>query len=106
MRGTNIGFIASRMSITASDIAPPTPAPGPGGSWAHMTKHISNMTKDNFRELCKQVLIPLLGDLLHQQLVEIIQTQDVQSTELIRIGERLDRIERYLADLSEYGKKT
>jgi hypothetical protein len=55
------------------------------------------MTKDNFRELCEQVLIPRLGDLLYAQFVDMQQTLDMQSSELIRIGKRLDIIERHLA---------
>jgi hypothetical protein len=55
------------------------------------------MTKDNFRDLCEQVLIPRLGDLLHVQLTEIEQMLEAQSSELIRIGRRLDGIEWHLS---------
>jgi hypothetical protein len=60
------------------------------------------MTKDNFRELCEQVLIPRVGDLLYVQLLEMHATLELQSSELIRIGRRLDIIERHLA--GKYGK--
>ena len=67
-----------------------------------MSKRKSRMTRDNFRDLCEQVLIPRLGDLLHVQLVEMQVTLDMQSSELIRIGRRLDIIERHLA--GKHGK--
>jgi len=60
------------------------------------------MTKDKFRELCDHVLIPRLGDLLHHQLVDLLQTLEVHSDELIRIGERLDRIECWLAGRDDH----
>jgi len=50
------------------------------------------MTKEKFDVLCRQVLIPRLGDLMHAQLTDILQTLDVMSHELVRIGDGLERI--------------
>lgn len=50
------------------------------------------MTNDKFRELCERVLIPLVGDLLHRQFIDILETIDVISNELLRLGDRLDQI--------------
>ena len=48
------------------------------------------MTKDKFRELCEQVLVPRIGDLMHAQLTDVHQTLDVLAGELVRIGNRFD----------------
>lgn len=50
------------------------------------------MTNDKFRELCEQVLIPRMGDLLHRQLIDLEQTLEIILRELIRIGDRLDHV--------------
>ena len=50
------------------------------------------MTKHKFQSLCEQVLIPLLGNLMHQQLAGLHESLDIIARELVRIGDRLDRI--------------
>lgn len=49
------------------------------------------MTKDKFQTLCEQVLIPRVGDMLHTQLVDILQTLDAMAGELIRLRALLER---------------
>lgn len=49
------------------------------------------MTNDKFRTLCEQVLIPRMGDLLHHQLVDILETQNAIAAELIRLGALMER---------------
>ncbi len=51
-----------------------------------------HMTNDKFKQLCEQVLIPRLGDLMHQQLTDMHETLDVFANELKRIGDRLERL--------------
>lgn len=48
------------------------------------------MTKEKFRELCRQVLIPYLGDFMHQQLIELHRSFDDLTAEIQRIGRRID----------------
>jgi hypothetical protein len=50
------------------------------------------MTKDKFRELCEQVLIPLLGNLMFQQQASLHETLDIIAQESVRVRDRLDRI--------------
>lgn len=49
------------------------------------------MTKDKFQVLCEQVLIPRVGDMLHTQLIDILQTLDAMAGELIRLRALLER---------------
>lgn len=49
------------------------------------------MTKDKFQTLCEQVLIPRMGDMLHAQLIDILQTLDAMAGELIRLRALLER---------------
>ena len=49
------------------------------------------MTKHKFQVLCEQVLIPQIGDLLHAQLLDILETQDAVARELMRLGDLLER---------------
>lgn len=56
------------------------------------------MTKDKFQALCEQVLIPRLGTLMHQQLTGLHESLDIIARELVRIGERLERITAHLSD--------
>lgn len=50
------------------------------------------MTKDKFQELCEQVLMPRLGDFIHQQLTTMHETEDTMARELARIGDAVARI--------------
>jgi len=50
------------------------------------------MTKDKFQQLCEQVLMPRLGDFIHNQLVTMQETQDTMGRELARMGRVVDRI--------------
>lgn len=50
------------------------------------------MTNDKFRELCEQVLLPRLGDFTFQQLKDLYKALDDISSELLRIGDRVDWI--------------
>ena len=60
------------------------------------------MTNDKFRELCEQVLIPYLGNLLHQQLIELHLSFDDLTAEVQRIGRRVDWIAAYVSKLNEH----
>ena len=53
---------------------------------------IADMTNDKFRDLCDQVLVPKLGDLLHRQLAGMHEELEMVSRELVRIGDSLDRL--------------
>ena len=59
------------------------------------------MTNDRFRELCEQVLIPYLGNFMHQQLIELHRSFDDLTAEVLRIGRRVDLM---TAQLSERDK--
>lgn len=50
------------------------------------------MTKEKFRILCRQILIPYLGDLMNAQLIELYRSFDILSAEVFRIGRRVDWI--------------
>jgi hypothetical protein len=50
------------------------------------------MTKDKFRLLCAQVLVPRIGDLLHERLADIDDTLQIMAREMARNGVRLDKI--------------
>lgn len=56
-----------------------------------------HMNTQKFRELCEQVLVPLLTGALEPHLIDIHDVIDISSNELIRIGERLDDINAQLA---------
>lgn len=56
------------------------------------------MTNDKFRELCEQILIPRLGDLMYLQLTDLNETLDIFARELVRIDDRLDRIVAHLTE--------
>ena len=47
------------------------------------------MTKDKFRILCEDVLIPLLGKLLYHQLAELHDTLEVMAREMVRMGDQI-----------------
>ncbi|HEX3651873.1 MAG TPA: hypothetical protein VHU18_03520 [Rhizomicrobium sp.] len=49
------------------------------------------MTKDKFKTLCDQVLIPRIGDAIHQQFSEALETQEAIAREIARIGIAMDR---------------
>jgi len=51
------------------------------------------MTNEKFAALCEQILVPRIGDMLHQQLTEFHITHELIARELIRIGARLDKLE-------------
>lgn len=50
------------------------------------------MTKDKFQMLCEQVLIPRMGDLLHERLADIDDTLQIMAREMARNSVRLDKI--------------
>jgi len=50
------------------------------------------MTKDKFAVLCEQVLVPRVSDLIRRELMDLHQSLEVISRELIRIGRRLDQL--------------
>lgn len=54
------------------------------------------MTTKEFRELCEQVLVPLLTSTFERHLVDIHDVIDISSNELMRIGDRLDDIDATL----------
>lgn len=51
-----------------------------------------HMTKEKFQQLCKQVLVPLIGGLLHRELTEFQASLDAMADEMIRLGKTLDEI--------------
>jgi hypothetical protein len=48
------------------------------------------MTKEKFDLLCKQVLVPKLGDLMHAQLATLHETLDIIAGTLARIEQNLN----------------
>ena len=52
------------------------------------------MTKDKFRELCAQVLIPMLGNLMFQQQASLHEALDTIGQELVQIRLGLIRLSR------------
>jgi hypothetical protein len=50
------------------------------------------MTKDKFQSLCESVLLPRLGDLMHRQLLDLDESLEIMSRELIRIDAKLAHI--------------
>jgi hypothetical protein len=52
------------------------------------------MTKDKFRELCEQVLIPMLGNLMFQQRASHHEALDTIAQELLQIRLVLSRLAR------------
>lgn len=52
------------------------------------------MTTHKFQELCSQVLVPMIGDLLHRELESIQGDIDILAGELARLGTIIDRKER------------
>jgi len=62
------------------------------------------MTKDKFRTLCEQVLIPMLGNLMFQQQASLHEALDTVAGELvlIRLGfERLSRKSSHADDTTK-----
>jgi len=59
------------------------------------------MNTQQFRELCQEVLVPLIIEAFERHLIDIHDVIDISSNELIRIGERLDNIYAHLALSSE-----
>lgn len=60
------------------------------------------MTNDKFRELCEQVLLPRLGDFTFQQLTDLYRALDDISSELFRIGNRVDWIAARLSERDKH----
>jgi len=52
-----------------------------------------HMNTKHFRELCEEVLVPMLTGAMEQQLRDIHDMLDVSAGELVRIGERLDELD-------------
>lgn len=50
------------------------------------------MTKDKFRALCDEILIPKLQRLIKDELQDIQAPLDAMSDEMIRIGRQLETI--------------
>ena len=76
---------AERPGISFRDFPPPIRAVPRRATLPHMTN-------DKFRELCEKVLIPRIGDLLHPHLIDVSESLDIYAKELIRIGDRLDKM--------------
>ena len=55
------------------------------------------MNTNKFRELCEEVLVPLLTQTFERHFIDIHDVIDIASNELIRIGERLDDIDAHLS---------
>lgn len=55
------------------------------------------MTKDKFQVLCEQVLIPRLGNLMYVHLADINESLDTIVRELVRIGDRVDRVAAHMS---------
>jgi hypothetical protein len=54
------------------------------------------MTNEQFRELCEQVLVPLIVGAIERHLVDIHDILDISANELMRVGDRLDDIDAHL----------
>ena len=54
------------------------------------------MTTEQFRELCEEVLVPLVIGAIERHLVDIRDVIDISSNELMRIADRLDDIDAHL----------
>jgi hypothetical protein len=54
------------------------------------------MNTEQFRELCEQVLVPLIVSAFERHLVDIHDVIDISSNELMRIADRLDGIDAHL----------
>ncbi len=54
------------------------------------------MNNEKFRELCEQILVPLLTKAFEQHFIDIHDILDISSNELMRIGDRLDDIDTHL----------
>ena len=50
------------------------------------------MTKDKFQVLCERILIPRMGDLLHNHLTSVHETLEILAAELVRIERLLNQI--------------
>jgi hypothetical protein len=55
------------------------------------------MTKHKFQELCEQVLIPLLGNLMFQQQTSVQETLDTVTHDLVDIKIGLSRLLRAIS---------
>jgi hypothetical protein len=55
------------------------------------------MNTNKFRELCQQILIPLISEAFDRHFIDIHDVIDISSNELMRIGDRLDDIDAHLA---------
>jgi len=53
---------------------------------------MAHMTKDKFQALCEDVLIPILGKLLHHQLAELHDTLEIMAREMVRMGDQIGDI--------------
>jgi hypothetical protein len=84
-----------RLAISYGDIPSPMTDAAPRAA-------CPNMTKDKFRELCEQVLIPRLGDFMHVQLTDLNETLDAVARELVRVGDRLDRVIAHLTKRDDH----
>ena len=80
-------------SISREDDSPSLAKTLVGAAW-------QPMTKDKFRELCETILMPRLGDYLQEQLAVRDESLDMFARELLRIGERLGRIEKFLENVT------
>jgi hypothetical protein len=56
-----------------------------------------HMNTQQFRDLCQQVLVPLITDVFERHLIDIHDVIDISANELIRLGERLDDIDAQLS---------
>ena len=54
------------------------------------------MTNEQFRELSEKVLIPQIVGAIEKHLVDIHDILDITANELMRLGDRLDDIDRHL----------
>lgn len=53
---------------------------------------LERMTKDKFKTLCDEVLVPRISKLMHGQLTDMAETLEIVGEELRRIGDRLDEM--------------
>lgn len=83
-----------RGDISAGDISTHRIWSLPGAHWPHMN------TKQ-FRELCEDVLIPLLSKAWEPHFVDIHDVINIMENELMRIADRLDDIDAQLARADE-----
>ena len=59
------------------------------------------MTKEKFRELCEQVLVPRISDMIHRELTEQEEILGALFRELLRMGDKLDALAKVVGVIND-----